>query len=310
MSDASELVLRLIDTSSGPASFMELASAAEFLRRESSAEADKTQALLAAYEEFVRGRGLPFVSAWSKAELSELLDEASDNLLEYTARPAEDRGDEEAQNLLSAVASVVALARARHIAGLDSLVQLIRFAKHVASVVYNSAACSQLYDAAAAWRLEKPSTDDTPLHLYDWIESLAASSHRQILDNERKSRAQKRDIRQVKVEITAYCDSLPWYVLHVYEVYVTDMSVRHFCCSAQPMAYCIAVRTEIVVNNEVPDELLEEIQKVELEHSFDSDYFEYEAIASLPFVAFEDDTDDTDAEAVEAAREYFQGNHI
>jgi len=119
-----------------------------------------------------------------------------------------------------------------------------------------------------------------------------------------------RDIRQVKVDVTQYCENLPAHVTAVHEVYVTDLSVRHFYCSAQALAYCIAVRVEFTVADECPDDERERIYEVESEYQLDNDYRDYRATSELPFVAYADDPDEDDDDSImEAAREHFQGNH-
>lgn len=119
-----------------------------------------------------------------------------------------------------------------------------------------------------------------------------------------------RDIRQVKVDITPYWENLPAHVTAVHEVYVTDLSVRHFYCSAQALAYCIAVRVEFTVDDACPDDEREKIYEVESEYHFDDDYFDWRATKDLPFVAFADDPAEDDDDAImEAAREHFQGNY-
>jgi hypothetical protein len=120
-----------------------------------------------------------------------------------------------------------------------------------------------------------------------------------------------RDIRQIKVDVTPYCGKLPKHVTAVHEVYVTDLSVRHFYCSAQALAYCIAVRAEFTVDDACPDDEREKIYEVESEYHFDDDYFDWRATAELPFVAFADDPDEDDDDSImEAAREHFNGNHV
>ncbi len=119
-----------------------------------------------------------------------------------------------------------------------------------------------------------------------------------------------RDIRQVKVDVTGRCGTLPKYVTAVHAVYVTDLSVRHFYCSAQALAYCIALRVEFTVDDACPDDEREKIYEVESEYHFDDDYLDWRATKDLPFVAFEDDPEEDDDDAImEAAREHFQGNH-
>lgn len=118
-----------------------------------------------------------------------------------------------------------------------------------------------------------------------------------------------RDIRQIKVDVTPYCGSLPKHVTAVHEVYVTDLSVRHFYCSAQALAFCLAVRAEFTVAEDCPDDERDKIGEVESEYHFDDDYFDYRATIALPFVAFADDPEEDDDAIMEAAREHFQGNH-
>ena len=119
-----------------------------------------------------------------------------------------------------------------------------------------------------------------------------------------------RDIRQVKVDVTGRCGTLPKYVTAVHAVYVTDLSMRHFYCSAQALAYCIALRVEFTVDDACPDDEREKIYEVESEYHFDDDYFDWRATKDLPFVAFADDPEEDDDDAImEAAREHFQGNH-
>jgi len=120
-----------------------------------------------------------------------------------------------------------------------------------------------------------------------------------------------RDIRQIKVDVTPHCGALPNFVTAVHAVYVTDLSVRHFYCSAQPLAYCIAVRAEFTVSDECPDDEREKICEIESEYHFEDDYFDYRAISDLPFVAFADDPNEDDDDSImESAHEHFQGNHI
>jgi len=97
-------------------------------------------------------------------------------------------------------------------------------------------------------------------------------------------------------------------VTAVHEVYVTDLSVAHHICSFERNAWCLGIRTEFTFADGLSEERIEELQEIEASNPPQDDYFLMARIEKLPFVKWDDDPEDEDDEAMEAAREYFQGN--
>jgi hypothetical protein len=127
-------------------------------------------------------------------------------------------------------------------------------------------------------------------------------------DMKKGNRNVPRDIRQVKVDVTDMCANLPPKVKRVVDVYITDISERTFICSAQAMAFMIGVRCDFVYEGELSEEEAEAISNMEIAATPEDTYMDWRNVSELPFVKFNDDPEDTDEAAMEAAREYFQGN--
>jgi hypothetical protein len=118
----------------------------------------------------------------------------------------------------------------------------------------------------------------------------------------------RRDIRQVKIDVTDMCANLPPKVKRVVDVYVVDVSSRTFICSAQPMAHMVGVRCDFETEPNLTEEEAEVISESEFDAIVEDTYMDWSRVKEMPFVRFEDDPDDNDEAAMEAAREYFQGN--
>jgi hypothetical protein len=118
-----------------------------------------------------------------------------------------------------------------------------------------------------------------------------------------------RDVRQVRLQCRVDPRDLPQGVTKIDEVYITDLSVTHHYCSPAKLAYCVFVRTEFTLADGLSEEEQERLSDLESETCAENDYFDYTTIKALPFVKWDDDPEDTDEETMEAAREYFQGNH-
>jgi hypothetical protein len=117
-----------------------------------------------------------------------------------------------------------------------------------------------------------------------------------------------RDIRQVRLPCRVDPRDLPQGVTKIDEVYVTDLSSATHICSAERMSWLVGIRSEFTFVDGLSEERQEELSNLESESCPEDDYFPMRDISALPSVRFEDDKDDTDEEALEAAREYFQGN--
>jgi len=117
-----------------------------------------------------------------------------------------------------------------------------------------------------------------------------------------------RDIRQVRLPCRIDPRDLPHGVAAIEEVYITDLSSATHICSAERMSWLIGVRSEFTFVDGLSEARQEELSEIESQGCPDDDYFPMRDIEKLEFISFEDDPDDTDEEAMEAAREYFQGN--
>ena len=119
----------------------------------------------------------------------------------------------------------------------------------------------------------------------------------------------RRDIRQVKIDVTSSYKKLPPKVVKIIDHYVVDVSSRTFLCSAQPMAWLVGVRAEFVVDGELTDEEQDFISTEEYGCSPDDTYMDWQEVKKMEFIRFEDDPNATDEAAIEAARVHFRENH-
>ena len=118
-----------------------------------------------------------------------------------------------------------------------------------------------------------------------------------------------RDIRQVKVQTHLDPRDLPKNVESVTEVYITDVSCAHHYCSAERLAWMLGLRYEFEPVDDLTEAEREAVGEDAIEEGGPEDtYMNLSRVKDMPHVRFEDDAEDSDDDAMEAAREYFQGN--
>lgn len=117
-----------------------------------------------------------------------------------------------------------------------------------------------------------------------------------------------RDIRQVRLPCRIDPRDLPQGVAKIDAVYITDLSSATHICSAERMSWLIGIRSEFTFIDGLSEARQEELSEIESQGCPDDDYFPMRDIEKMEFVSFKDDTEDSDEEAMNAAREYFMGN--
>lgn len=118
-----------------------------------------------------------------------------------------------------------------------------------------------------------------------------------------------RDIRQVKAQSPVDARDLPKNVKSVTEVYITDVSCAHHYCSAERLAWMLGLRYEFEPVDGLAEDEREAVGESESEAGGPDDtYMNLARVTAMPHIKFEDDPSDSDEDALEAAREYFQGN--
>lgn len=102
------------------------------------------------------------------------------------------------------------------------------------------------------------------------------------------------------------------YVARVLTVYVYDDEARTYLCEATASRYLVPVRTDVVHVEGTPDDVIEAIDTCVIENdSLEPTYMHAWRIDAEPCLRYDGvHADDEDPDArLEAAREYWQGNH-
>lgn len=121
-----------------------------------------------------------------------------------------------------------------------------------------------------------------------------------------------RDIRAVEFDETRYFapEFLEKHrIRRILGTYVADFSSYTYCCELTPSLYLTGVHFSIEHDGDVSDEVREAADCELIDCGGPEDfYLHVRSAQKLRSVKFEDDPEETDEEAMEAAREYFQGN--
>lgn len=117
-----------------------------------------------------------------------------------------------------------------------------------------------------------------------------------------------RDIRQIRMASPIDARDFPSGVVAIEEVYVTDLSTAHHYCSPERLAWLLGLRFEFTLADGLSQARQEELSCEEGSSGPDDTYMSMARVEALEFVSFEDDPSDSDEEAMDAAREFFQGN--